>query len=749
MVGCDKDKTRINWRRGQKIAMTSVQLLKEQSKYLKSILDALKNENSLSNKRFFLEQQEATQIFLQKPSFITDYYSQSTEQEKFVLASIATIGQALTLFQVPEHLSDTKKRFQKLIEQLISFENFYQEIGGILGYHLKVIDLLCEKEEHKASPKTKKISQAPGISLHENLEIAEKAAIDGIKSLPLMGEMYPIGGAGDRLNLTDEKTGIALPTAKLNFLGESLLSHMIQDLQAREYVHYKIYGSQLVTPIAMMTSAAKNNHQFVQQICSEKKWYHRPETSYFLFEQPLAPVLTTEGQWALLDKLQLFLKPSGHGVIWKLARDLKVFDWFRKQGREKGLIRQMNNPMAGVDLGILALIGLGCKTHKSFGFASCQRLVQAAEGVNVLVEENTENSTEYAISNIEYTEFDKYHLEDRPSQPSSRYSLFPANTNILFIDFLAVENALEKCPIPGMLINMKTEVPIIDESGNKHLVKGGRLESTMQNIADLMTQHLDSPKQDIGPLELSTFLTYNRRRKTISVAKKSYRPGQPIQETPEGCYYTLLQNNFDLFSNYCNFSLPPIPPEEDFIKAGPNAHLIFHPSLGPLYSIIAQKVQNGRLHHRAEMVLKIAELEIKQIEVAGSLIIEAKCPMGHLNEKDLLQYSNRSGKCTLINVNVHNKGIDYSKEPHFSKGHIEHLESLSIYLEENAEFFAQDVTFSGDFKIHVPQNTRVIAHMQDGEVIFDKEVIASPTWHWKYEIIKDSKIRLIRDNARN
>ena len=124
------------------------------------------------------------------------------------------------------------------------FENFYQEIGGILGYHLEMLRLICAKQETTDLSQTKKIYQAQGIALHEDHLESDKAVIEGIKSLPLMGEIYPIGGAGDRLNLTDEKTGLPLPTAKLNYLGQSLLTCMIKDLQAREFVYFKLFDKQ-------------------------------------------------------------------------------------------------------------------------------------------------------------------------------------------------------------------------------------------------------------------------------------------------------------------------------------------------------------------------------------------------------------------------------------------------------------------------------------------------------------------------
>lgn len=729
--------------------MTTLQILKEQTKYLTSVLQEIYESNDLENKLEILEKQEETLLFLKKDHPIAHIYPNLTDLEKVAVSSITTIGQGENIFRISNHLSDTSSRFKTLLEDLLLFETFYKEIGGIIGYHLEMIKLICDKEEALDLSQTKKIYQAQGISLQEDRLESDKAVIEGIKSLPLMGEIYPIGGAGDRLNLTDEKTGLPLPTAKLNYLGQSLLTCMIKDLQAREFIYYKLFNKQLLTPIAMMTSEAKNNHQFVQQICDANFWHHRPKESYKLFKQPLAPVLTTEGRWSLSDHLQLFLKPSGHGVIWKLAKDEQVFEWFQNQKRPKALVRQMNNPIAGTDNGIFALIGLGCKGNKAFGFASCHRLLHAAEGVNVLTEQKKEGGIHYGITNIEYTEFDKYDLKDVPNNPNSPYSIFPSNTNILFIDLYEIEKALQKCSIPGMLINMKSDVPIIDEEGNKRLVKGGRLESTMQNIADYMTDSFNSFQNIEEKMNLRTFLTYNVRRKTISVAKKTYEGGSSINETPEGCYYSLMQNNFELLSKYCEFELPPLPSTQVFLKEGPSLHFLFHPSLGPLFSIIGQKIQKGRVKAFSELVLKISELEIYNLNLSGSLIIETESSMGHLDESNYLVYSNRSGKCTLINTTIENKGIQKDKENIFWKNHLKREEKCQIYLEENAEFFAKNVVLRGDYDIHVPKNTRMIASQNvQGNVTFEQFSIKEPTWHWKYEIDSQNRIKISKQTSR-
>lgn len=61
-----------------------------------------------------------------------------------------------------------------------------------------------------------------------------------------------------------------------------------------------------------------------------------------------------------------------------------VFDWLQQQGRLAALVRQISNPMAGVDTTLLALAGTGFSSRRAFGFMSCERVVGAAEGMNVL-----------------------------------------------------------------------------------------------------------------------------------------------------------------------------------------------------------------------------------------------------------------------------------------------------------------------------------------------------------------------------
>ena len=676
-------------------------------------------------------------------SRLSDLYHEAGIDDKLLIASIITIGEAPIVFRtVDSHLFDPVK-FKKLLSVLKDVEAFYSQMGGIVGYHYAFLNLLQEiKNATVPLSDSESLLKPPGIDLtHTTLNLNEFIRW-GIESLPGMAEIYPVGGAGDRLGLSDEVTGEALPAAALQFCGRSLLESLIRDLQAKEYLYYKLFGKQLLTPIAMMTSEEKNNHNHIKSICAQNRWFGRSEQGFFLFKQPLVPVITVEGHWSLSSPLELSLKPGGHGVIWKLAKDCGVFQWLSKKGRKKALIRQINNPVAGTDFGLICFCGIGYQNDKMFGFSSCPRVLNTAQGMVVLIAKHDKDHFEYNVSNIEYTDFSKKGLEDIPEFMGSPYSQFPANTNILFVDIEKIDELISKQPVPGLLINCKTYFPYIDEEGQLTELKAGRLESMMQNISDFIIESSDHPYSIKEHLDSKTYVTYSERRKTISVAKNSFHPHKSTLETPQGCFYEVLQNNHELFSKHCNITLPQLCDEQAYIKNGPNLCFGFHPALGPLYSVISQKIRNGRFLEGSELQLEICEVDIENLKLDGSLLIEASQPLGNLEDDAKIRYGEMSGKCELKNVRVKNRGINRLRENKYWKNEIDRHERLKIFLEGNSEFFAEDIAFVGNYTITVPDGFRYTAIKKGEKVAFRKQKIIAPTWHWKYSFQKDDRILL-------
>ncbi len=195
--------------------------------------------------------------------------------------------------------------------------------------------------------------------------------------------------------------------------------------------------------------------------------------------------------------------------------------------------------------------------------------------------------------------------------------MFPTNTNILFADIEAVEKASEKTPFPGVLVNMKKKITITDSSGKERSLPAGRLESTMQNISDSFVMQSDHPLSDDEVREQPVYLTYQSRKKTISVTKNLYQGEGSIQETCDGAFLDLLSNHRDLFVSHCQWEAPPLPSEKEYLEHGPSFIIDYHPALGPLYAIIGQKIRCGRLAYGGECVFDIAEFDCEQLEVKG------------------------------------------------------------------------------------------------------------------------------------
>ncbi|CAN6569006.1 unnamed protein product [Malus baccata var. baccata] len=255
------------------------------------------------------------------------------------------------------------KDLKKFLKNLGEVEQFCNRIGGIIGYQMTVLEILAQSRvEMQTTDWAKSIQEkmecqfleihAPsGLDLSQNAEYASQAALWGIQGLPDLGEIYPLGGSADRLGLVDPNTDGGVIC---------ILHFVCLNCKAREFLYFKMYGKQCITPVAIMTSAAKNNHQHITSLCEKLEWFRRGQSSFQLFEQPLVPAVGAEnGQWIITKPFSPVCKPGGHGVIWKLAYDKGIFKWFYDHGRKGATVQQVSNVVAATDLTLLALAGIG------------------------------------------------------------------------------------------------------------------------------------------------------------------------------------------------------------------------------------------------------------------------------------------------------------------------------------------------------------------------------------------------------
>lgn len=597
--------------------------------------------------------------------------------------------QLLFCKQLPQNFFEfSLQKISTFLEPFVEAEIYYRSIGGLCGYYKNFISLLCntEKKDHN-----RKFLSPVGVDFAKNREEKIHFSDWALEHLDCMAEMWPVGGAGDRLNLQDEKTGQSLPAGFLPFDGYTLLERLFRSVKSREYAYFCKTGKNIVIPVALMTSKEKNNTALIQQACQRANWFGRPKESIRFFEQPLVPVISETADFMIDQNGQAFVKPGGHGVLWKLAADQGVLDWFVQKGKTKLLIQQINNPIAGVDAGLLSFIGVGIKGDYDFGFCSCHRVVGASEGMNVVVEKNNQ----YNLTNIEYTDLKDCGIEDQPAESGSNFSQFPCNTNILFADIAFIQQQAECNPVPGMLINMKSSM-VID--GKK--VHYGRLEATMQNIADDQWTDRDS---------LRSYITFDDRKKTISATKQLAESEKTLVGTPEGAYFDLLQNAKELL-DICGMKTPDLATEQQYREEGPCWMFRYNPCLGTTYETIAKKIQGGCLHEKAELELEIINVEMVDVELLGSLLIQAE---------NLLE-----GSVSLCRVEVRNKGAAVIKgekgvPPPYWRS-VERLEAVEIVVEGSGRFEAVDVVFLSSEKIVVPDGYLLQARTEGDTVVFEK-----------------------------
>ncbi|KAH9702600.1 UTP--glucose-1-phosphate uridylyltransferase 3 [Citrus sinensis] len=663
------------------------------------------------------------------------------------------------------------KDLNKLLKTLAEIEQFYDCVGGIIGYQVEVLELLAQSKFERKTTKSQHVHESmecqfleihvpSGLDLSQNTEYAAQAALWGIEGLPELGEIYPLGGSADRLGLVDHETGECLPAAMLPYCGRTLLEGLIRDLQ------------------------------------------------------PLVPAVDAEdGQWLVMRPFAPVCKPGGHGAIWKLAHDKGIFKWFHDNGRKGATVRQVSNVVAATDLTLLALAGIGLHHGKKLGFASCKRSSGATEGINVLIEKkNLDGKWAYGLSCIEYTEFDKFGITRGPFSSNGLRTDFPANTNILYVDLASAElvgSSKNERSLPGMVLNTKKPIVYMDNFGETHSkclclfacsVPGGRLECTMQNIADNFLNTYSSRCYKGVEDDLDTFMVYNERRRVTSSAKKkrkradmslhqclnvrnccngtagksydsntftrclhqrvrAYRLqtvrfwiscGMPMISCANVIlnYQRLkvMTNTLMMDLHILSFSILPLAYFGRSQDRSPPTCPMFKALGLAFYKVFAvmQLFKGGSVSKGSELQIEVAEFLWRNVQLDGSLIIVAENVMGSTriadNGESILQYGYRCGRCKLNNVKVLNKGIDWDcGDNTYWKHDVQRFEALKVILHGNAEFEASDVTLQGNHVFEVPDGHKLkITSGNSGLVVqldpIEQNMMDTGSWHWNYKI---------------
>ena len=171
-------------------------------------------------------------------------------EDAYLVKCVVAAGQERVLAPPSSDPVQIANALRPLVKTLRAVETFYDVLGGVIGYQFAALELIHEQfggpppsvleasgagekkllieEERRPTSSTSTGSAAletrARACLNETLhvpvgpdlrdgggEFAARAAAWGLEELPKMAEVYPLGGAGDRLGLCDPVTGEARP----------------------------------------------------------------------------------------------------------------------------------------------------------------------------------------------------------------------------------------------------------------------------------------------------------------------------------------------------------------------------------------------------------------------------------------------------------------------------------------------------------------------------------------------------------
>lgn len=628
---------------------------------------------------------------------VRQFVSSQGEYETYCLGLLVLLEQFSPIMSGISSVEQPLPLIQCLVSSLIACERFYERMGGLLWYYRETLRLIEEQRNGVVSEEyhSTEYREPPFYDFRQENSYASLLE-EGLKELLHTSEVYTVGGAGERLGLVDPATKEPLPVAHLNFLGRSLLEHLFRDLEAREYMYEARYQAPLYVPVILMTSEEQGNDKKIEKMLEHNGYFKRPPECVVRVIQPSVPLIDLSGNFALKGPLTLSMKPGGHGALWHLMQERGVFSWLEQKHIQHLIIRQINNPIGGIDSALLALVGVGASQKKLFGFASCPRQEGAAEGLNVL-KVWQKGSYKAALSNLEYTAFDAIFKKD---PEFFRRQTFFANTNLLYANVQAMKALSPEAVAPGAIVNMKSDFSLF-EGGHMVRKKACRLESTMQNIADELTASFEE-KRAIGRDDLPVFLNVHERIKLFSVTKRCFTSPENPLETPEYCLYDWYKMTRLLLKETGAADIPEEQTFAQFFQEGPNLTFLFHPALGPLWSHIGEKLTGLSLSPYSLLELELAEASLASFHLEGAFCIKSSFPCGVKGKPESIP------RVLCSQVSVVNKGVDRPlalKE--MLQGSITYREKVEFILEEGSNLHINQVEFEGPFFFHVPAYTHV------------------------------------------
>lgn len=213
-----------------------------------------------------------------------------------------------------------------------------------------------------------------------------------------------------------------------------------------------------------------------------------------------------------------------------------------------------------------------------------------------------------------------------------------------------------------------------------------------------------------------------------------------------------------------------VRPSDEYMVKGPSFIFLFNPCLGPLWSVISQKVRGGKIAEGSELCLEVADVYCKDLDLNGSLIVHALSVAGHkeatgreiedeenkaplalpllasdsCKSGERVVFSESCGRIFLRDLKVVNEGIDWSHPDNVYWEHkVVRKEAMRVILRGWSEFDARNVTIPGDRVFDVPDGYKMVVRKgPNGEITENLRPLEKAEWSWKYHLSADDTVTL-------
>ena len=179
---------------------------------LTDLVNGLRQCQSQQERISLLEKQPQVSELIGNSLFFEQLDQLLNEDEKVVLRSLIAIEQWGHLCEVNLEASQWLKEYRGMLDDLQEVERFYRVLGGVVGYHWTLLSLLSQRGKSLENQEDQ-YHPPLGIDISSEDLVVRQHLVQGLVSLPFLAEIYPVGGAADRLRLLDSVSGDPLPAA--------------------------------------------------------------------------------------------------------------------------------------------------------------------------------------------------------------------------------------------------------------------------------------------------------------------------------------------------------------------------------------------------------------------------------------------------------------------------------------------------------------------------------------------------------